>query len=135
MSNYKEFPTVEKENIYERQHSCKWYFDEAVDFYDYLVGEEGSKNSPLGRIKEAVGEHSFAYNADTKTNELSVGLYNKPDCVALDGSVFPLFLYDEKWLSGASKKESAMDVLVSEDGYFSSPMLSSNGKSLRSARF
>ncbi|MBQ7243462.1 MAG: pentapeptide repeat-containing protein [Bacilli bacterium] len=114
MSNYKEFPTVEKENIYERQHSCKWYFDEAVDFYDYLVGEEGSKNSPLGRIKEAVGEHSFAYNADTKTNELSVGLYNKPDCVALDGSVFPLFLYDEKWLSGASKKESAMEVLVSD---------------------
>lgn len=112
MSNYKEFPAVEKENIYERQHSCKWYFDEAVDFYDYLVGKEGAQEeSPLSRITKAVGEHSFEYNAETKTNELSVGLYIKPECEELKGSVFPLFLFDE---NAATKKEGAQEIPVSD---------------------
>lgn len=34
----------EKENIFERQHSCKWYFDELIQEYKKIANDDETEN-------------------------------------------------------------------------------------------
>lgn len=42
---------IEKENIFERQHSCKWYFDELTETYDEYFDETGSNSAITNTCK------------------------------------------------------------------------------------
>ena len=85
---------MEQENIYERQHSCKWYFDESVEFYDELTGigkREGVAN--LADLKEVLHKCGVTLNEndDNRAEVNLVGYVENPNAI-LNGSVFPFFL-------------------------------------------
>lgn len=84
---------MDHENIYERQHSCKWYFDEALDAYDELIITEKTREEGGCRLLNDIGACVKSKNVyKTFSNPLKSEDGNQ-EHDPLDQSYFPLFLF------------------------------------------
>lgn len=119
---------IESESILERQHSCKWYFDEAVDFFDRMLGAGGEDQDTIRKAREAsllglyighldehfkkelrekkrkdtYSDYSGDRNWASKNWKILSGLI-KPDGEI--ASVFPLFVFTQKKATGAKSND------------------------------
>ena len=95
-------PTIENENIQERQHSCKWYFDEAVEVYNKIWGESGRLSVALKKL-DSFTENSIKLERNSLSDQ---GFINKHsnlyrELLMLEEnegatSIFPLFVREIK---------------------------------------
>ena len=99
--------TVENENTLERQHSCKWYFDEAKEIYDAIVKEkEGRLDARLSSLDETMGQFELL---DNKSEEYCCTIFKKLLDAMKDSSeediysIFPLFVMKIKEETKGSK--------------------------------
>lgn len=86
---------MDHENIYERRHSCKWYFDEAIAKYDAIVKgkhREGKDEKSLQQnLVDKILENGLTREYHGRTIPARLG-YHDSKCNILNGSLFPLFL-------------------------------------------
>ena len=93
-------PTIENENIQERQHSCKWYFDEATGVYDGIRGTDGKSGrlkQKMDAIDKLLSNDDFLANTEKSEKVILdykhlLGVDDTMDVNNRPMSVFPLFV-------------------------------------------